>query len=71
MTDAKFQELLNATQRAMAEYHSLLDKAEVEYVRRYGFHPSDKDDDFWLDSMHQSPSPMTVKQVKLSAMNRV
>ena len=70
MNDKQFQDLLNKVADALTEYSTLLDQAEVEYERRFGFNPSDRDDDHWIDSFHGSGgigSYRTVAQVAASA----
>lgn len=52
MTDRQFTDILQKTARAYNRYKTFLDKAEDEYIRRYGFAPGDHDDDFWIDSLH-------------------
>jgi hypothetical protein len=51
MTDSQFQKLLYRTAAAQRQFHDLLKAAEAEYERRYGSHPSDVDDDTWIDGM--------------------
>lgn len=51
MTDSEFTALIAKTASAYNKYRKLIEKAEAEYVRRYGKHPSDIDDDFWIDSL--------------------
>lgn len=38
--------------------------AEDEYERRYGSHPSDIDDNEWIDSLHVVGIPIKVEQVE-------
>ena len=63
MTDKKWQELLNKVTSLHSDYLVFLTKAENEYERRFGHHPSDVDDDFWIDSFHQSPAGARVEDV--------
>jgi hypothetical protein len=51
MTDAAFTNLLRRTAKAQNKARALLKKAEDEYERRYGSHPSDADDDSWIDQI--------------------
>lgn len=51
MTDNQFTHLLQRTGKAANKYFDLLRTAEDEYKRRYGDHPSDADDDMWIDSI--------------------
>ena len=64
MTDKKFQEAINEAAFKLRDYHISLAKAEKEYIRRYGVHPSDIDDDCWIDSLHVTGRGMTVKEVE-------
>lgn len=70
MTDKQFQKILDDTSQACRKYLLLLDKSEKEYVRRFGFHPSDVDDDFWIDTYQYEGSNATVKEVTESAKMR-
>ena len=63
MNDNKFQKLLDDLAVANNRYKSLLKAAEDEIVKRYGQHPSDIDNDDWIDSYHVGCGSMTVKQV--------
>lgn len=67
MTDQEFQVAINTAQEMMRNYYAALRVAENEYERRYGHNPSDRDNDEWIDSMHVSGAPMTVKMAKESA----
>jgi len=67
MTDLKFQKAINKAQKYLINYHESLKIAEFEYERRYGHHPSDKDNDEWIDAMHVNAIPITVAQVKTFA----
>ena len=70
MTDKQFQKAIDRARNALIDYHRLLDVAEKEYIRRYGFHPSDVDDDEWIDALHVVGIPITVKQVEESVNMR-
>lgn len=74
MTDEKFQQLLDNLSAVNSKYKSLLKQAEKEIERRYGYNPSDVDNDEWIDTFHVSTGTMTVKQVddsmKLHLKNR-
>lgn len=71
MTDKKFQVLINQVARAGTHYQSLLLEAEKEYERRFGYSPSDLDDDGWIDALHINPSSISVKEVTESAELRL
>jgi hypothetical protein len=51
MTDSQFTKLLRRAAKAQNRASVLREQAEEEYTRRYGAHPSDVDDDQWIDSM--------------------
>jgi hypothetical protein len=63
MTDKQFQTVLDKLTVAHRNYLAYLEAAENEIIRRYGVHPSDIDNDQWIDSYHQGCGHMTVKQV--------
>jgi len=63
MTDKQFQKILDTLTDAHRNYLDLLKLAENEIVIRYGVHPSDIDNDQWIDSYHQGCGHMTVKQL--------
>ena len=68
MTDAQFQRALDIAHRAHENYLVRLKVVEDEYERRFGFHPSNGDDDMWIDTMHGgNPSHTTVESVTLGA----
>jgi hypothetical protein len=52
MTNKQFQALIDRVQRLRKSYDDALAVAENEYINRYGNHPSDVDDDNWIDSLH-------------------
>ena len=52
MTDKKLQKLMDDTHRACVHHRELLGKLEIEYEKRFGKHPSDVDDDFFIDTFH-------------------
>lgn len=63
MTDKQFQKILDTLTDAHRNYLDLLKLAEDEIVRRYGVHPSEIDNDEWIDSYHQGLGHMTIKQL--------
>ncbi len=63
MTDKKFQIILDTLASAHKNYLDLLKVAEDEIFRRYGVHPSDIDNDQWVDSYHQSCGHMSISQL--------
>jgi hypothetical protein len=70
MTDKQFQALIDRTSNAQNRFRRLLKQAEAEYERRYGFQPSDADDDQWIDGVAGGcgeAGGMTVEQVAESA----
>ena len=66
MTDKKFEILLNDLAIANDKYKQLLEDAESEIERRFGKHPSDVDNDEWIDAYHVGRGKLTVEQVKKS-----
>jgi len=66
MTDKQFQKLIDRCVKAAKLHHALLQDAEAEYERRFGFNPSDVDDDFWIDSLHHGVE-VTVAQITENA----
>jgi hypothetical protein len=63
MTDKQFQKILDTLTDAHRNYLDLLKLAEDEIIRRYGIHPSEIDNDEWIDSYHQGLGHMTIKQL--------
>lgn len=63
MTDKQFQKILDTLTDAHRNYFDLLKLAEDEIIRRYGVHPSEIDNDEWIDSYHQGLGHMTIKQL--------
>ena len=53
------------------QYSLLLNKAEEEYKRRFGHYPSEVDDDWWIDSFHQTLSGSKVDDAIKSAKTRL
>jgi len=52
MTDEKFLATIKDCIKAFGVYKGILEIAEKEYERRYKDHPSDVDNDYWIDAMH-------------------
>lgn len=72
MTDKEFQLKLDALAKAMRRYRILLEECEAEYGRRFGYHPSDIDDDSWIDNYHIGPpTALTVQYVEENAKDSV
>jgi hypothetical protein len=63
MTDKQFQKILDTLTYAHRNYLDLLKLAEDEIIRRYSVHPSEIDNDEWIDSYHQGCGHMTIKQL--------
>lgn len=70
MTNKEFETLLTDLNKAHVEHDNLLKKAEEEYKRRFGHYPSEVDDDYWIDSFHDSPAGSSLKDVIKSAKSR-
>ena len=71
MTDKTFKKVLIALYRARKNYLELLKLAEDEIVKRYGVHPSDIDNDEWIDSYHVGNNMMTIEDVDKSMKNHI
>lgn len=52
MCDDLFQKRLTRLASRHQAYLKELEKCEVEYVRRFGTHPSDWNDELWIDFAH-------------------
>lgn len=66
MTDTKFQKVLDDLAKANENYKKLLTIAEDEIKNRFGYDPSDVDNDSWIDVYHVGIGRMTVRQVEES-----
>jgi hypothetical protein len=64
MTDKKFQKVLDDLAKANENYKKLLTIAEDEIKNRFGYDPSEVDNDSWIDVYHVGTGRMTVKQVE-------
>lgn len=69
MTDLEFNKKLLMLTKAHSRYQNLLSLCEAEYERRYGVHPSDIDNDMWIDTFHVVGGRMTAKEVDESHVN--
>lgn len=67
MTDKQWAAAIKKCRAAGDEHNRLLEIAENEYVRRYGHHPSDVDDDYWIDALHICTGSIDVKMIMSSA----
>jgi hypothetical protein len=69
MTDKQWESLIKKTVQAFRVHQKNLKLAEGEYVRRYGEHPSEVDDDYWIDVMHygNGPDDININSIKESA----
>lgn len=63
MTDRQFQTILDKLSRSRSNYLAYLQAAEDEILKRYGVHPSDIDNDEWIDAYHQGCGHMTIEQL--------
>lgn len=63
MTDKSFAKLLFRVDKSHSRYLKLLNEAEEEYKRRFGNYPSEVDDDWWIDSFHQSDAGSSLEDV--------
>lgn len=70
MTDKQLQILINQTIKQKNKFFALVDKLENEYERRFGFLPSDADDDNFIDTFHmRQGDEMTVEELTERAKN--
>lgn len=64
MTDKQFQDLMDKTGKQGEAFFASLKKLETEFEARYGFNPSDRNMDAWIDSFHYNPgNRVTIKDV--------
>ena len=70
MTDKQFQKAIDEAIVSLIKYHQKLKVAEDEYERRYGSHPSDIDDDEWINALHVVGIPIKVEQIEASVKIR-
>ena len=69
MTDKKLQLLINNTIKHKLIFFNFLDELEREYEVRFGFNPSDVDDDSFIDVFHMRQGcEMTVKEMTEQAI---
>lgn len=68
MTDKQFEKAMRECGDAHRKYLSKLEVIEGEYIDRYGIHPSDVNNDFWIDTFHCPPGAddVTVKMLEES-----
>ena len=52
MTDDTFQRHMNQLAAVKGKYLTKLQRCENEYKQRFGFFPSDINDDNWIDAFH-------------------
>ena len=67
MTDKQWQSVINKCRKAGDEHKRLLIIAENEYIRRYGHNPSEVDDDWWIDTLHQCCGDTDLQKIKDNA----
>ena len=71
MTDEKFQKLIDQTIKQKIRFFASLEKVEIEYERRFGYRPSDVDDDNFIDTFHMPQNDeMDVATLTERAKNR-
>ena len=69
-TDRQLQILIDQTIKQKLKFFALVDKLENEYERRFGFIPSDADDDCFIDTFHtRQGDEMTVEKMTKEAKN--
>lgn len=70
MKNSELQKLMNETIDQKLKFFALVDKLELEYIRRFGENPSQLDDDNFIDTFHLNQrNKMTVKQLTDCAKN--
>ena len=68
MSDNEFMNNCKALWRLTQDRAELMKKVETEYQRRFGAHPSDIDDDFWIDTFHLPGSKIpTLQEIEENA----
>lgn len=71
MTDKQWQKTIDKSVKLLRESFEYRKMAEDEYVRRYGHHPSEVDDDWWIDTLHYGQGSTDLYKIKESAEMRV
>lgn len=64
MKDGTFRRHMRQLTAAKFRYMKELEVCEAEYERRFGFNPSEVDDDFWIDCFHVSGGLMDTPSVQ-------
>lgn len=66
MTDKEFERAMKRCGILHTKYLNALGAIEGEYESRYGVHPSDVSNDFWIDTFHCPPGAgdVTVSEVE-------
>lgn len=67
MTDKAWEIVIKSAVSTFTSYLEFLRIAEEEYERRYGHSPSEVDDDWWIDLLHQGQGRVDIKQIKENA----
>jgi len=67
MTDKQWHKIIIASCEAYKEAIRLRDIAEKEYERRYDNHPSEWDDNWWIDTVHYGQGDYDLDKIKESA----
>lgn len=70
MTDAAWKIKIQNTVIAYHKYLALLSSCEKEYENRYGHNPSEVDDDYWIDLLHQGIGDVDIDRIKFCAMSK-
>ncbi len=63
MTDKQFERKIQEAVLAAKKHIVLLLECEAEYESRFGHNPSEADDDFWIDCVHQGLYIPTIAEV--------
>jgi len=67
MTDKQWVKIIDKSVKHLKIAFSLRVTAEEEYVKRYGNHPSEIDDDWWIDTLHYARGTTDLSKIIESA----
>lgn len=67
LTDKQWFKVIANARKFYEMYKSYLDEAEEEYKRRYGRMPSEVDDDWWIEALHQGHGEISIEIIKEQA----
>lgn len=64
LTDKQWFKAIANARKFYEMYKRHLDNAEQEYKRRYGRLPSEVDDDWWIEALHQGQGEISIEIIK-------